>query len=74
MNKIAAGQELNEQERAIASQAVGGNTDAFGQALGTLSANRVNFRLGIFEDNKQYVSSDALSHVVCSGMYLSRFN
>lgn len=37
MNKIAAGQELTEQERAIASQAVGGKTDAFGQALGALA-------------------------------------
>jgi len=47
---------------------------AFDQDLGSLVNNRVNFRLGIFEDNKQYVSSTAKSHVVCSGMYLSRFN
>ena len=45
-----------------------------GQELGTLVNNRVNFRLGIFEDNKQYVKNSASSHVVCSGMYLSRFN
>jgi hypothetical protein len=45
-----------------------------GQELGSLVNNRVNFRLGIFEDNKQYVKDGAKSHVVCSGMYLSRFN
>lgn len=45
-----------------------------GQELGTLVNNRVNFRLGIFEDSKQYVKDAAKSHVVCSGMYLSRFN
>jgi len=45
-----------------------------GQSLGSLVNNRVNFRLGIFADNKQYVKNSASSHVVCSGMYLSRFN
>jgi hypothetical protein len=52
----------------------GGVDAAFGQDLGSLVNNRVNFRLGIFEDNKQFVSSTAKSHVVCSGMYLSRLN
>jgi hypothetical protein len=51
-----------------------GADGAFDQDLGALVNNRVNFRLGIFEDNKQYVKDDAKSHVVCSGMYLSRFN
>jgi len=45
-----------------------------GQSLGSLVNNRVNFRLGIFSDTQQYVSSNASSHVICSGMYLSRFN
>lgn len=52
----------------------GGVDAAFGKDLGSLVNNRVNFRLGIFEDNKQYASGTAQSHVVCSGMYLSRLN
>lgn len=47
---------------------------AFNQPLGALSTNRVNFRLGIYEDTKQFTSGNAASHVVCSGMYLSRFS
>jgi len=51
-----------------------GVNGALSQPLGALSTNRVNFRLGIFEDNKQFASGNAASHVVCSGMYLSRFS
>jgi hypothetical protein len=56
---------------------MGGNLGvdgAFDKDLGSLVNNRVNFRLGIFEDSKQYIKDAAKSHVVCSGMYLSRFN
>lgn len=53
---------------------VSGVDAAKNQDLGTLVNNRVNFRLGIYEDTKQYVSAGATSYVVCSGMYLSRFN
>lgn len=42
--------------------------------LVSLSNNRVHFRLGIYGDDKQYISGNAGSSVLCSGMYLSSFN
>ena len=47
---------------------------AEGQTLVSLSNNRVHFRLGIYGDDKQYISDNASSSVLCSGMYLSSFN
>jgi hypothetical protein len=44
------------------------------RSLVSLSNNRVHFRLGIYGDDKQYISGDAGSSVLCSGMYLSSFN
>jgi hypothetical protein len=52
----------------------GGVDAAKNQNLGSLVNNRVTFRLGIYEDTKQNVNGAAPSYVVCSGMYLSRFN
>jgi hypothetical protein len=44
------------------------------KSLVSLSNNRVHFRLGIYGDDKQYISGSAGSSVLCSGMYLSSFN
>jgi hypothetical protein len=44
------------------------------KSLVALSNNRVHFRLGIYGDDKQYISGDARSSVLCSGMYLSSVN
>jgi hypothetical protein len=44
------------------------------KSLVSLSNNRVHFRLGIYGDDKQYISGDAQSSVLCSGMYLSSMN
>lgn len=46
---------------------------ANGASLVSLANNRVNFRLGIYEDSNQFISGNAKQHVVCSGMYLSNF-
>jgi len=43
------------------------------KSLVSLSNNRVHFRLGIYGDDKQYISGNAGSSVLCSGMYLSSF-
>lgn len=56
---------------------MGGSTGIAGakdKTLVSLSNNRVHFRLGIYEDSKQYISGNAHSSVLCSGMYLSSFN
>lgn len=56
---------------------MGGNTGIAGaenKDLVSLSNNRVHFRLGIYGDDQQYISGDAKSSVLCSGMYLSSFN
>lgn len=42
--------------------------------LVSLANNRVNFRLGVYESSNQFISGQASSYVVCSGMYLSTFN
>lgn len=52
----------------------GGISGADNQDLVALSKNRVHFRLGIYNDNTQFVSGQASQHVLCSGMYLSSFN
>jgi len=46
---------------------------AVGKPIVALANNRVNFRLGIYEDSNQFISGNASQHVVCSGMYLSSF-
>lgn len=38
-----------------------------------LSNNRVHFKLGIYEDNKQFSENTGSGYVVCTGMYLSNF-
>ena len=56
---------------------MGGDTGIPGaenKDLVSLSNNRVHFRLGIYGDDQQYISGDAQSSVLCSGMYLSSFN
>lgn len=52
----------------------GGIGGANNAELVSLSNNRVHFTLGIYEDDKQYVSENAKSYVLASGMYLSSFN
>lgn len=56
---------------------MGGDTGIPGadsKSLVALSNNRVHFRLGIYGDDKQYISNSAGSSVLCSGMYLSSVN
>lgn len=53
------------------SAGIGGAKNA---SLVSLSNNRVHFRLGIYEDNKQFTENSAASYVVCTGMYVSSFN
>lgn len=50
-----------------------GITGANNKNLVSLSNNRTHFRLGIYNDNQQYIEDTAQSHVVCSGMYVSSF-
>jgi hypothetical protein len=52
----------------------GGVNSAKNANLVSLSNNRVHFRLGIYEDNKQFTQGAAEKYVVCTGMYLSSFN
>jgi hypothetical protein len=56
---------------------MGGSTGIPGadsKSLVSLSNNRVHFRLGIYGDDKQYITGSAKASVLCSGMYLSSFN
>jgi hypothetical protein len=56
--------------------AMGGGAGIAGaknQDIVSLSNNRVHFRLGIYDDNKQFAEGAASSYVVCTGMYLSNF-
>jgi hypothetical protein len=49
----------------------GFNGAAAGQELAALVNNRVNFRLGIYDDNKSAATGTPGAYVDCSGMYLS---
>ena len=51
----------------------GGIGSAKDKNIVELSNNRVHFRLGIYDDNKQFSQDSATSFVVCTGMYLSNF-